>query len=119
MARLSALLPLALALACASPLELNPRYRPAENVLEVIAVLRRHIPDDTYRFDPARDFTGRNVYRSSLLRLENIERAYTEALRAGHMDGALAFAKARTRSSERAFAKASTPSMCPARRASV
>ncbi len=103
MGRLAQLLPLALALACASPPELNPRYRPTENVLEVIAVLRRHIPDDTYRFEPARDFTGRNVYRSSLLRLENIERAYTEALRAGHMDGALAFAKARSLERVRAY----------------
>ena len=36
---------------------------------------RRHVPDDTYRFEPARDFTDRNVYRSILLRLENLEHA--------------------------------------------
>jgi tetratricopeptide (TPR) repeat protein len=90
-------LPLVLALlaACRSTPEVDPRYRPAENVLEVVAVLRRHVPDDTYRFPPARDFTGRNVYRSSMLRLESIERVHADALRAGHMDGVIAFAKGR------------------------
>lgn len=82
--------------ACRSaPPEVDPRYRPAENILEVIAVLRAHVPDDTYRFPAARDFTGRNVYRSSLLRLESIERVHEGALRAGHMEGVIAFAKAR------------------------
>jgi tetratricopeptide (TPR) repeat protein len=82
-------------LACASPPEVDPRYRPAESVLEVLAVLQRHVPDDTYRFEPARDFTGRNVYRSSLLRLENLERLHADALRAGYMDGVIAFGKGR------------------------
>ncbi len=92
---------------CASRPQPDPRYRPAENVLEVIAVLRLHVPDDTYRFPPARDFTGRNVYRSSLLRLESLERAHSEALRAGHMDGAIAFAKGRALERLRAFDLAS------------
>ena len=86
---------LVLGTACASTPEVDPVYRPAENVLEVVAVLRAHIPDDTYRFEPARDFTGRNVYRSSLLRLENLEKLHSDALRAGHMEGVIAFAKAR------------------------
>ncbi len=80
---------------CAASPDVDPRYRPAESVLEVLAVLQRHVPDDTYRFEPARDFTGRNVYRSSLLRLENLERLHADALRAGHMDGVIAFGKAR------------------------
>jgi hypothetical protein len=88
---------------CASTPEVDPVYRPTENVLEVIAVLRAHIDDDTYRFEPARDFTGRNVYRSSLLRLENLEELHPNALRAGHMDGVLAFAKARSLERLRAF----------------
>ena len=88
---------------CAGAPQPDPVYRPAENVLEVIAVLRRHVPDDTYRFPPARDFTERNVYRSSLLRLENIERGHAAALRAGHMDGVIAFAKGRALERLRAF----------------
>jgi len=91
------------ALACASTPDPDPRYRPAENVLEVVAVLRAHVPDDTYRFEPARDFTGRNVYRSSLLRLESMELVHAEALRAGHLDGVIAFAKGRSLERLRAF----------------
>ncbi len=88
---------------CSSHKAPDPRYRPAENILEVIAVLRRHVADDTYRFEPARDFTGRNVYRSSLLRLESLEHVHADALRAGHMNGAIAFAKGRALERLRAF----------------
>jgi hypothetical protein len=94
---------LALVLGCASAPAGEARYRPAESVLEVVAVLRRHVPDDTYRFEPARDFTGRNVYRASLIRLENLEDAYADALRAGHFDGTIAFAKARALERLRAY----------------
>jgi hypothetical protein len=94
---------LALVLGCASAPAGEARYRPAESVLEVVAVLRRHVPDNTYRFEPARDFTGRNVYRASLIRLENLEDAYADALRAGHFDGTIAFAKARALERLRAY----------------
>src|SRR5262245_10672289 len=92
----------ALACACTTP-AIDPRYRPSASALEIIAVLERHVPDDTYRFEPARDFTDRNVYRSSLLRLENLEQMYPEALRAGHLDGAIAFAKGRALERLRAY----------------
>jgi len=97
-----ALLALLAGIACAKP-GIDPRYRPAASILEIIAVLRRHVPDDTYRFEPARDFTDRNVYRSSLLRLENLEALHAEALRAGHLDGAIAFAKGRALERLRAY----------------
>jgi hypothetical protein len=90
-------------LACASPTEIDPRYRPSASALEIIAVLERHVPDDTYRYEPARDFTDRNVYRSSLLRLENLEQIHAAALRAGHLDGAIAFAKGRALERLRAY----------------
>jgi hypothetical protein len=96
-------LALLLGAGCAGAPPADPRYRPAESVLEVVAVLRRHVPDDTYRFEPARDFTGRNVYRASLIRLENLERAHADALRAGHLDGSIAFAKARSLERLRAY----------------
>ncbi len=94
---------LAVSLACAAGLacstakqkKLDARYGPSESVLEVVATLRRHVPDDTYRFPPATDFTGRNVYLSTLLRLESIERVHADALRSGYMSGVLVFAKAR------------------------
>ncbi len=93
----------ALVLSCASSQEPDPRYQPAQNVLEVVAVLRRHIPDDTYRFAPARDFAGRNVYRATLARLENFEQIHSESLRAGHMNDVLAFSKGRALERIRAF----------------
>ena len=90
-------------LACASTPELDPVYRPAESVLEVLAVLQRHVDDDTYRFPAARDFTGRNVYRSSLLRLENLEQLHADGLRAGHLDGVIHFGKGRALERLRAY----------------
>lgn len=90
---------------CASPAEKKQDaiLGPTESVLEIVAVLRRHVPDDTYRFPPASDFTGRNVYRASLMRLENVERIHAESLRAGHLDGVIAFSKARALERLRAF----------------
>jgi len=91
-------------LACArAPAPADPRYEPTANVLEVVALLRRHVPDDTYRFEPARDFTGRNVYRASLIRLENLEQVHADALRAGHLDDVIAFAKGRALERLRAY----------------
>ena len=98
-----ALLPVFPIWGCAKPAELDPRYRPTQSVLEVVAVLRRHVEDDTYRFPPARDFTGRNVYRASLLRLENLETAYAEALKAGTLDSVIAFSKGRALERIRGF----------------
>jgi hypothetical protein len=83
--------------------KLEASYAPTESVVEVVAVLRRHVPDDTYRFAPATDFTGRNVYRASLLRLENLELLHQDALRAGHVDPVIAFAKGRALERLRAY----------------
>jgi hypothetical protein len=88
---------------CRSTPDAEERYAASASALEVVAVLRRHVPDDTYRFEPARDFTGRNVYRSSLLRLENLERVHADALRAGQLDGIIAFAKGRALERIRAY----------------
>jgi hypothetical protein len=78
-------------------------YGPSEGILETVAVLRRHVPDDTYRFPPANDFTGRNVYRASLLRLENLQRSEADAMRSGYMDSVIEFAKGRALERLRAF----------------
>jgi hypothetical protein len=96
-----------LALACRTP-QPDPRYRPTETVLEAVAVLHRHVGDDTYRFPPAEDFTGRNVYRATLIRLENLERAYEAALENGALDDVIAFAKGRALERLSAFDLAAT-----------
>jgi hypothetical protein len=88
---------------CRSTPDPDPRYRPSENLLELVAVLRRHVPDDTYHFPPARDFTGRNIYRASLLRLENLQKVHAEAFRSGYMDDVIAFARGRALERLRAF----------------
>jgi hypothetical protein len=90
--------------------EPDPRYQPTQSLLEINALLRRHIPDDTYRFAPARDFTGRNVYRSSLLRLESLEQAHEAALRAGTWAEILPFAKGRALERLRAYPVAAVSS---------
>ncbi|MEO2167063.1 MAG: DNA polymerase III subunit gamma/tau, partial [bacterium] len=93
------------ALGCStfSSKQIEARYSPSEGILETVAVLRRHVPDDTYRFPPANDFSGRNVYRASLLRLESLERAEASAMRSGYMDDVIAFSKARSLERLRAF----------------
>lgn len=83
--------------------ELDPAYAPARGVLEILATLRHHVPDDTYRFEPARDANGRNIYRVSLTRLENMEKLHREALQAGHMDEVIVFAKGRALERLRAY----------------
>jgi hypothetical protein len=93
----------ALWLGCAPARPPDPSYDPARSLLEVVAVLRLHVPDDTYRFEPARDFTGRNVYRGTLLRLENLERAHADDLRAGHMQDVIHFSKGRALERLRAY----------------
>jgi hypothetical protein len=93
----------ALWLGCAPGKPPDPSYDPARSLLEVVAVLRLHVPDDTYRFEPARDFTGRNVYRGTLLRLENLERAHADDLRAGHMQDVIHFSKGRALERLRAY----------------
>ena len=104
-ARIVAAAVFVLATACSSTQQdkLDAQYGPSESVLEVVAVLRRHVPDDTYRFPPATDFTGRNVYRSTLLRLESLERVHADALRSGYLDGVVTFAKARALERLRGF----------------
>ena len=78
-------------------------YGPTESVLEVVAVLRRYVPDDTYRFPPPTDFTGRNAYRSTLLRLESIESIHANALRSGYMKPVVHFSKGRSLERLRAY----------------
>jgi hypothetical protein len=81
--------------ACASTPPPDPTYAPTQSVLEVVALLRLHVEDDTYRFPPARDFTGKNVYRAVLGRLESLEQIHAERFGAGYLTDVIWFSKAR------------------------
>jgi hypothetical protein len=78
-------------------------YAPTESVIEIVSVLRRHVPDDTYRFPPGTDFSGRNVYRASLIRLENLAKLHAGTLRGGHREEIVAFARGRALERLRAY----------------
>lgn len=80
---------------CARTPETPARYAATENILEVLSLLRLHIEDDTYRFPPARDFTGKNVYRATLNRLESLEEIHADKLASGHLLDVVLFAKGR------------------------
>ena len=79
---------------CATP-DPELRYRPTENVLEAVSVLRLHLDDDTYRFAPARDFAGKNVYRATLNRLEALEEIHSEKFKSGYLIDVILFSKGR------------------------
>jgi hypothetical protein len=87
---------LLLAAGCSSPPLQDPRYRATESVLEVVSALRLHIDEDTYRRPAARDFTGKNIYRASFSRLENLEATYASKLRSGYMQDVIWFGMARS-----------------------
>jgi len=91
------LLVLLFAAACAggpAPEE-DRRYGPTERVLETVAVLEKAVRDDTYRYRPSRDITGKNIYRASFERLERLEDAFGDKLRSGYMLDVFLFAKGR------------------------
>ena len=84
------------ALGCASsPEPPDPAYAPTRSVLEVASLLRLHVDDDTYRFPPARDVTGKNVYRSAFARLESLEEIHSDKFASGYMLDVIWFAKGR------------------------
>jgi tetratricopeptide (TPR) repeat protein len=76
--------------------EADPRYRATQSVMEVVALVRKHTDDDTYRRPPARDFTGKNVFRTAFARLESLEQSYASKFSSGYLIDAITFAKART-----------------------
>jgi tetratricopeptide (TPR) repeat protein len=61
---------------CAPTVKETERYKPAENLLEILTDFQRHLNDDTYRFPTFKDITGQNIYKATLLRLKNFERLY-------------------------------------------
>jgi len=81
---------LLLFLGCAKSARMDERYKPQKNLLEILSDFRRHLDDDTYRFPAAKDITGKNIYKATLIRLENYER-----LHPGYMEDIVIFSKAK------------------------
>jgi hypothetical protein len=46
----------------------------ADNLVVIVADIQRHLGDDLYRFPPATDLLGQNVFRVGLIRLANWEK---------------------------------------------
>lgn len=68
---------------CASPkskVPLNPRYQPAENLLQILVDFQKHLRDDSYRFEAAKDITGKNIFKATLIRLENYQKTYPDSM---------------------------------------
>ncbi len=61
---------------CAPKIQDSDRYKPSESILEILADFHRHLNDDTYRFATFKDITGQNIYKATLLRLNNFERLH-------------------------------------------
>jgi hypothetical protein len=104
-------------LACASPPEPDPAYAPTRGVLEVASLLRLHVDDDTYRFPPARDVTGKNVYRSAFQRLESLEEIHSDKFASGYLLDVIWFAKGRALERLGEFELAASPRSRTRRRA--
>lgn len=69
------LIPLLLA-ACAGRVEKDPRYAPAESLLDIVADFHRFSREDLYRFSVPKDVAGINVYKATLIRLEDYEQKH-------------------------------------------
>jgi len=58
----------------------NPRYRPAEDLLQILTDFQRYLDADTYRFEPPKDITGKNIYKATLARLDSYQKTYPNYL---------------------------------------
>ncbi|MEK7486907.1 MAG: hypothetical protein AABZ60_21490 [Planctomycetota bacterium] len=71
MRKIYKLLLLFFALGCAS--EPVQEYATYENLLSIISDLQRHLDDDIYQFSMPLDPSGQNVFKATLIRLENYQ----------------------------------------------
>ena len=60
--------------ACSSKLATERQYVPAQNIMDVVKDFQRFAREDVYRFPIAKDVTGVNVMKATLVRLDDYER---------------------------------------------
>lgn len=77
-----------LVLDCAS--HYTYKYHPYENLITIVAELNRHLDYDVYRFGYPQDVSGQNVFKASIVRLNNYQ-----ALNPGVFSDVILFALAR------------------------
>jgi hypothetical protein len=68
---------LLLLVACTSTPTLED-FKIYENFISIVSDLQRHLEDDVYRFPLAKDASGQNVFKATLVRLENYQKLYPE-----------------------------------------
>jgi hypothetical protein len=59
---------------------INPRYQPAQNLLQILTDFQRHLDDDSYRFESPKDVTGKNIFKATLIRLDNYQKSYPNTM---------------------------------------
>ena len=81
--------------------ESNPQYATEEDLLKVVNEFQRAAAKDTYRFPIPKDVTGANVYKATLIRLQDYE-----AKHPGAYGEILAFTRGRAYEGLREYEKA-------------
>ncbi len=71
------LLPLLL-VGCAGGVAKDPRYAPSESLLDIVTDFHRFSREDLYRFSVPKDIAGINVYKATLIRLEDYEQKHPD-----------------------------------------
>jgi hypothetical protein len=79
----------------------NPQYVTEEDLLKIVGEFQRAAGKDTYRFPIPKDVTGANVYKATLIRLQDYE-----AKHPGAYPELIAFTRARAYEGEHAYAQA-------------
>ncbi len=60
--------------ACSTRITSEPQYVPATNLMDIVKDFQRASRDDLYRFPIAKDVTGVNVMKATLVRLDDYEK---------------------------------------------
>jgi len=77
-------------LSCAGPKK-GIKYEPAESLVEILSEFQRQITYDSYRFPTPKDLAGRNIFKATLVKLNNYEKLYP-----GRFKQIIAFNKAKS-----------------------
>lgn len=59
---------------CSPKLAVEKQYVPAQNLMDIVKDFQRHAREDVYRFPIAKDVTGVNIMKATLVRLDDYER---------------------------------------------